>query len=164
MKTIPGASPRRAPRRIPRRFALTVLLALPALRVFMFPAGLDALGSAEKPAGNQAESRAGKTAGKAAGETGGETEARGIREYTLAISGVVRLAGNDPFPRLIVRTGDGKNYIVDSQAPAREQILAMQGRRVFMETLVREYPVYAGKKYLGTECVIFPAKCEPDGQ
>jgi hypothetical protein len=91
-----------------------------------------------------------------------KTGAANIREYTLSISGVVRLTGNDPFPRLVVSADDGKNYIVDGQAPAREEILAMQGRRVFMETLVREYPVYAGKEYLGTEYVIFPAHCNSE--
>ncbi|MDR1317546.1 MAG: hypothetical protein LBK13_11810 [Spirochaetales bacterium] len=102
------------------------------------PAGLHALGSGEKK------------------------EQETIKEYTLSISGVVRLTGNDPFPRLVVSADDGKDYIVDSQAPARKEILAMQGRRVFMETLVREYPVYAGKKYLGIEYVIFPERCDQE--
>jgi hypothetical protein len=76
--------------------------------------------------------------------------------YTAQITGIIRLVGNDPFARLLVTSDDEKNYIIADESPARKALHSMQGRRVSMEGIVREYPVYAGKKYLGVECIIFP--------
>jgi hypothetical protein len=135
----PGFSPRFARgKRRPKKTIASVFLF--ALWVFI-PAGLPALGSAEKE----------------------EKAAQTITEYTLAITGVVRLAGSDPFPRLLISSDDGRDYIVDEESPARKAILSLRGRRVFMEALVREYPVYAGKKYLGIEYVILPQHFDAAG-
>jgi hypothetical protein len=90
-----------------------------------------------------------------------EGAAGDIREYTLTISGVVRITGTGAFPRLVISSGDGRDYLVDTQSPAREGIWALQGQRISVEALVREYPVYAGKKYLGIEYVIVPKRFDP---
>jgi hypothetical protein len=76
------------------------------------------------------------------------------------ISGIIRLVGNDPFARLLVSADDGKDYIVDKSSPARRALHSLQGSRVRMEGVVRESPVYAGKKYLGLEYFIFPERYE----
>jgi hypothetical protein len=89
-----------------------------------------------------------------------KAEAGKVAEYRAVISGIIRLVGNDPFPRLLVTSDDGKDYIVDEVSPARKELHSMQGRRVQIEALVREYPVYAGKKYLGIEYVITPERCD----
>jgi hypothetical protein len=85
-----------------------------------------------------------------------ETRAESPPGYTRIIEGTLRLVGNDPFARLVVTSSEGKDYIIDEASPEREALRSMQGRSVRMEALVREYPVYAGKKYLGMEYVISP--------
>lgn len=102
---------------------------------FFASAGLYALGSGEKQ----------------------ENEARQeIKEYRLEISGILRLVGNEPFARLVVSTPEGKDYIIDNDSPARKALHSLQNRRIHVDASVKEYPVYAGKKYLGQEFVIVP--------
>jgi hypothetical protein len=86
--------------------------------------------------------------------------------YTAVISGTLRLVGNEPFTRLVVSSGDGRDYIIDEAAPERKALHSHQGRRVQMEALIREYPVYAGKKYLGLEYFITPVHYDfmPSGE
>jgi hypothetical protein len=89
-----------------------------------------------------------------AGEADKKTEASPA--YTALITGTLRLVGNDPFARLVVSSDDGRDYIIDDASPERKSLHSHQGRRVQMEALIREYPVYAGKKYLGLEYFITP--------
>ncbi|MDR3200494.1 MAG: hypothetical protein LBT68_03445 [Spirochaetales bacterium] len=87
-------------------------------------------------------------------------EAEKFPEYTLKVSGIIRLVGSEPFARLLVSADDGKNYIVDESYPERKALQSRQGQRVYIEGTVREYPVYAGKKYIGIEYFITPTRCD----
>jgi hypothetical protein len=92
----------------------------------------------------------------AGGSAETETPAESLPAHTRIIEGTLRLVGNDPFARLVLTSDEGKDYIIDEAAPERKTLQNHQGRRVRMEALVREYPVYAGKKYLGVECLASP--------
>jgi hypothetical protein len=89
----------------------------------------------------------------------------GYPSYTAAITGTLRLVGSDPFSRLVLSADDGKNYIIDEASPERGTLRSHQGRRIRMEGRVHEYPVSAGKKFLGVEYFITPARYDfPRGE
>lgn len=90
--------------------------------------------------------------------------AEDIKEYRAEFSGIIRLVGSEPFPQLVVSTGEGRDYIIDDQSPARRELHNMQGRRVRMEAEVRETPVYAGKKKLLPQYRVTPLRYELEPQ
>ena len=90
------------------------------------------------------------------GEKQENEPAREVKEYRAEISGILRLVGNEPFARLVVTSPEGRDYIIDNDTPARKALHSLQNRRIHLEASVKEYPVYAGKKYLGLEYLIVP--------
>jgi hypothetical protein len=93
-----------------------------------------------------------------AGGSGKTEETEDYPAYTTVVTGTLRLVGNEPFTRLVVSSAEGRDYIIDEAAPERKSLHSHQGRLLRMEGRVREYPVYAGKKYLGLEYFITPVQ------